>query len=71
MLEQDAQRSGCPIPGNAQDQDGRGFEQTVLVGGAPADSREVHDFKGSFQAKPFYDSRCSARFMGQFIVLKG
>ena len=41
-LEQAAQRGcGCPLPGSIQDQAGWDFEQSGLVGGVPACSKEV------------------------------
>ena len=49
---------GCPLPGSIQGQVGWGFDQLDLGGGVPAYSRglELHDLKGPFQPKPFYDS---------------
>jgi len=41
-LAQVAQRScGCPLPGSAQGQAGRGFEHPGLVEDVPADGRGV------------------------------
>ena len=49
---------GCPLFGSIQDQAGWGFEQAGLEGDIPAYSRglELHDLKGPFQPRPFYDS---------------
>ena len=58
-LEQVAQKGcECPLPGSIQGQAGWDFEQPGLEGGVPAYSRglELHDLKGPFQPKPFYES---------------
>jgi len=50
-----AQRScGCPLPGNVQDQVGRGLEHPGLVEGGPAHGRGIglDDQTGPFQPKP-------------------
>ena len=47
-----------PLPGSIQGQAGWGCEQPGLEGGVPTCSRglKLHDLKGPFQPKPFYDS---------------
>jgi len=58
-VEQVAQRGcGCPLHGGFQGQAGWSFEQSGLVGGAPAYSRglELDDIEGPFQPKPFSDA---------------
>ena len=49
---------GFPLSGNIQGQAGWGCEQPGLERGVPAYSRglELHDLKGPFQPKPFYES---------------